>query len=253
MQEKKVVKRKPNKAKKKKFIFLFVLLLLAFAIVAGLSVTVWFPVKNVQISGSEIYSDIDLASALNINEKENLLLLNEESLLAKLQKDFPYINSLTIKKKLPDTAIIKVSDVKSFYAFLNGEETIITDNSLRILEGEIKTSLTPCIVNCEWNKKGNEIVLQNEEYLKTVKYLSKEFENAEILFNEVSFSNIGNVTVKVNNRFLADLGDINKLSDKLPRLYAMIKEIGEEKQGKINLTEWTNENRKSYFVEQVVS
>lgn len=252
MQEKRAKKQVKSKAKKKKTIFLSVFILLALSVLAGLSVTVWFPVKNVQISGSEIYADTELVSALDINEKENLLLLNEESLLAKLQKDFPYINSLSLKKKLPDTAVIKVNDVKSFYSFSNGEETFITNNSLRILNGEIKTT-APILVNCEWNKKGNVIELKNKDYAEIINYLFSEFETANIAFNSVSFSNIGNVTVKIDGRFVAELGDKDKLSEKLPRLYAMIKEIGADKQGKIKLSEWTNENRNSYFVETEIS
>lgn len=253
MQKKVAKKQFKSKAKTKKIVFLLAFVLLALTVLAGLSVTVWFPVKNVQISGSEIYNDIDLVSALDISDKENLLLLNQESLLAKLQADFPYIKSLTLKKKLPDTAVIKVSDVKTFYTFTKGEEILVTDNSLRILEGEIKTTVTSVLVNCQWSKNGNTIELENSEYTEIINYLSKEFETANIAFNSVSFSNIGDVTVKIDGRFEVELGDKDKISEKLPRLYAMINEIEENKQGKIKLSEWSSENRKSYFIETVIS
>ncbi len=247
------IKKKTNKAKKKKIIFLSVFLLLAISTVVGLSVTVWFPVKHIQLSGSEIYEDVELVNALSISEKENLLLLNEKELLNRLQKDFPYINGLTLKKKLPDTAVIKVSDCKSFYSFLKGEEIIVTDNNLRILNGEIKTNIIPIEIHCEWEKKGNYIKLADNEYLDTVNFLSNEFQLSEITFNKISFSNIGDVTVKIDGRFNVELGDKNKINEKLPRLFAMLKEIGKEKQGRIKLSEWSSENRKSYFIEEVVS
>ncbi len=253
MQKKVAKKQFKSKNKKKKIIFLSVFVLLALSVLAGLSVTVWFPVKNVQISGSEMYSDIELVSALDISDKENLLLLNQESLLAKLQENFPYIKNLTLKKKLPDTAVIKVSDVKNFYSFTKGEETFITDSTLRVLEGEIKTTVTPVLVNCDWNKKGNTIEFENKEYLKTISYLFSEFEAKNIAFNSVSFSSIGDVTVKIDSRFEVELGDKDKIDEKLPRLYAMLNEIEENKQGKIKLSEWSSENRKSYFVEAVIS
>ncbi len=253
MKGKNAKKRNPSKSKKKKIIFLSVFVLLSVSILLGLSVTVWFPVKNVQLSGSEIYEDIELVNALDINEKENLLLLKEDALLNKLQKDFPYINELKLKKKLPNTAVITVSDVKSFYSFLKGEEVIITDKTLRVLEGEIKTSVTPTEIDCEWQRKGQYVELNVKNYLDTVNYLSNEFSAAGITFNKATFTDIGDVNVKLDGRFEVELGDIEKIEEKLPRLFAMIKEIAPEKQGRIKLSEWTNENRKSYFVEEAVS
>jgi cell division septal protein FtsQ len=116
MQKKVAKKQFKSKAKQKKIIFLLAFVLLALSILAGLSVTVWFPVKSVQISGSEIYNDIELVSALDINEKENLLLLNQESLLAKLQENFPYIKSLTLKSPL--LSAIKINEIKNNICFV---------------------------------------------------------------------------------------------------------------------------------------
>ena len=73
--------RRTSKRVKRKRIFLTVFIIFALALLCGLSLTVFFPIKHLKISGSELYDAETLARATDIKTSDNLLLANELSIL----------------------------------------------------------------------------------------------------------------------------------------------------------------------------
>ena len=57
------------------------------------------------------------------------------------------------------------------------------------------------------------------------------------------------ITVKAENRFNVNFGSANFLENKFAHLAGMIKNIGADKTGKINLSMWTNSQTQGTFVE----
>jgi len=97
-------------------------LLLRLATVAAvviaflLSVSVFFKVQNVQVSGNLKYEAYTVREASGIADGENLITLSRAKAAGKIIEALPYVKSVRIGIKLPDTVMINIEEVEVTYA-----------------------------------------------------------------------------------------------------------------------------------------
>ena len=98
---------------------LVTVLAVAAAFVMGLSV--FFKVKVVQVSGADTYSAYAIQQASGIKEGDNLLTFGRARASGLITANLPYINSVRIGIKLPDTVNIEVEEVDVAYSIQSGD------------------------------------------------------------------------------------------------------------------------------------
>lgn len=84
------------------------------ALVFGMSI--FFKVENVTVAGSEKYSAWDVREASGIRTGENLLTLNRAKISGKIRTELPYVKSIRIGIKLPNTVNIEIVEMDVVYA-----------------------------------------------------------------------------------------------------------------------------------------
>lgn len=104
-------------------------LLLRLATVAAvviaflLSVSVFFKVENVQVSGNVKYDAHAIWEASGISTGENLITMSRAKAAGKIMKELPYVKSVRIGIKLPDTVMIHIEEVEVTYAVKARDES----------------------------------------------------------------------------------------------------------------------------------
>lgn len=78
------------------------------AIVAAL--TLFFKVETITVSGTTEYSSEEIITASGVKQGDNLFLLNKYELYESILEKLPYVSSVSISRKLPDTLLIEVTD-----------------------------------------------------------------------------------------------------------------------------------------------
>lgn len=78
------------------------------AIVAAL--TLFFKVETITVSGTTEYSSEEIITASGVKQGDNLFLLNKYEIYESILEKLPYVSSVSISRKLPDTLLIKVTD-----------------------------------------------------------------------------------------------------------------------------------------------
>lgn len=78
------------------------------AIVAAL--TLFFKVETIMVSGTTEYSSEEIITASGIQQGDNLFLLNKYEIYESILEKLPYVSSVSISRKLPDTLLIEVTD-----------------------------------------------------------------------------------------------------------------------------------------------
>lgn len=84
------------------------------ALLFGMSI--FFKVENVTVSGNEKYSAWDVSQAADIAEDENLLTLSKARISGNIISALPYVKSVRIGIKLPDTVNIEIVELDVTYA-----------------------------------------------------------------------------------------------------------------------------------------
>ena len=229
---------------------LVVLLILALITFAVLSVTVLFPVKSVSVSGSKIYTPSEIVKAGKITQSTNLLILSEEKLTEKIRTTLPFVDSIKLEKKLPDSLSIKVTDATEelCYSYKDKYYTVSRKNYVlksydALPEGltEVKIGKIDCV-------PGKQIKIHDENAKKTCDKIFEVFRDKGVKINSVDTSDTLNITMKIDDRFEVKLGGISHMENKCNHLLAMIKNIEEDAAGTINLSMWTPDKKEGTFI-----
>ena len=254
MQQQDVQKRRKmrqRKARRRRLKICFVFfLIIALITLAVMCFTVFFPIKRINVSGSEIYTKSEIVKASKLTTDDKLFAISQKKVEQNIRESLPYIDSVKLKRNLPDAVVISVEDAKEYSCFKIGEEYFVVSENGYVLcsKSECPQNVFEVItsgVNCEIGKA---VEYSNESQAELVENLSKLLGNKEIKINSIDVSNVINITVKVEDKFTVNLGTNEYLEQKIAHLSGMIDSIG-ERVGDINLSMWTPENSQGSFVE----
>ena len=246
-------KARQRRIRKRRMIIGFSLLIVVLAGVGViLSLTVLFPINNITAKGSEKYTAEQIISSSGIKTGDNLFVSSVNT--EKLREKLPFIESVKLKRTLPDSITITVKDAEPYACYCSDGMYYTVSRAGYVLESseekpdslfEIRADKVKCTI-------GKEIVFSSEKTEELISEITTLAEEYAIKLNSVDVSDELAVRVKAENRFIVDFGTSNFLSNKFAHLSGMIKNIEETKTGKINLSMWTKENTEGTFVESSI-
>lgn len=106
----------PPKAFNKHAFLLRLVTVVAVVLALTLGMAIFFKVENIAVSGMSKYTAWDIRQASGIQEGENLLSLNKAMVSGKITTNLPYVESVRIGIKLPDTVNIEITEMDVAYA-----------------------------------------------------------------------------------------------------------------------------------------
>ena len=175
-------KKKMSRRRKLKKNMLSVLLaVVAMCVGLVLVFSLFFKINTITISGDKVYSDKMIADKSGIEMGENLFKVNEEKLAEKLSKDLPYIKSVTVERKLPDTIIINVEAAKEVAAITTKKGFVLLDETGKVLDknASILKENVAVINNVKLKEyiEGEKVVLTDEKKTETLIKLFEAIKN----------------------------------------------------------------------------
>lgn len=112
-----------------------VVLLLLLSVGAALSLTVFFPIETISISGSTRYAEGDLMEASGLKTGDNILCFRASAAGDRLVERFPYIERARVTRVFPDTVSIQVTESEVNTAIETDGGYLLLSGRGRILEG----------------------------------------------------------------------------------------------------------------------
>ncbi len=128
-------KRKARRRNRGRFGFLYKLLsiLLIFAaILAGC--VVFFRVNTMVVEGNSRYTAEEIIAASGVEQGDNLFTLNKSQMVFRILTRLPYVDDLSIDRKLPDTLIFHVTESTPVAWLESGGTCWLLDHRCKILE-----------------------------------------------------------------------------------------------------------------------
>ena len=123
-------KRRKKRAKVVFFGLLFVLMMLTLAI---LSVTVFFNAETILVEGNHRYTAEELLEIGDLQIGQNLFRLDKFEVIDQMQS-LPYVKTVTIKRKLPNTLTIKVVENQPVVWLKTDTGAALLNEEYRVLE-----------------------------------------------------------------------------------------------------------------------
>ncbi len=254
MQDKDVQKRRKARQKKARRrrlkIFFIMFILIAIITLITMCFTTFFPIKRINVSGGKIYTKAEIIKASELTTNDNLFVVSQEKIEQKIRKKLPYVDSIKLKRNLPDALIITVDDAKEYSCFMVDNKYYIISQNGYVLksQSEVPENVFEIVtsgVNC---KIGNKIEYKNIAEQEMILKITTLLEKQNINIDKIDVSNILNINVMVENKFSVNFGNDEYLEQKIAHLSGMIESIG-DRTGDINLSMWTPEKSQGSFVE----
>lgn len=228
-------KKKMSRRRKLKKNMLSVLLAVVVMCVGLVLVfSLFFKINTITISGDKVYSDKMVADKSGIEMGENLFKVNGEKLTEKLSKDLPYIKSVTVERKLPDTIIINVEAAKEVAAITTKKGFVLLDETGKVLDknASILKENVAVINNVKLKEyiEGEKVILTDEKKTETLIKLFEAIKNADMqLLTEIDLKNVNDIKIKYDDRITFAVGSLTNIETKLARGVAAL-----EKENEIN-------------------
>lgn len=242
-----------QKRRKKRRAVTALVTVIVLLIITGtvLSLTVFFPIETLKISGSGRYTSEQIAAASGIDAGDNLFIVSANKTRETLQKTLPYIESVTFKRSLPGTLVMTVKDAEEYICYNVSGKYYPVSRSGRVLneydalpEGlsEIRASGVKCRV-------GQKAEFTGDHTEELINELADALKSAGLSADYIDITDEYSINFKVEGRFTVLLGTENYMDKKILHLKGMINNIDASKSGKIDLSMWTSSNTKGTFVE----
>ncbi len=244
---------KRRRKRRRVAVLLFSFLILVIVTLWILSITVFFPITSVSVSGNTFYEAETVINNSEIKAGDKLFGVSERKARNTLTVKLPYIKTVELKRNLFDNIEIVITETNdAFCYYQNGVYyTADTDNKIlnsysskperiaEILVGEIPEISIGYTLDI------------GKENLDLANSVYKILTRADIVIDSLDITNTSAITAKIEGRFSVNFGTMQDIESKTEHLRAMISEItannGEDSTGKINLSVWTSKKREGYF------
>ncbi|MDO4607874.1 MAG: FtsQ-type POTRA domain-containing protein [Clostridia bacterium] len=247
--KRRVARQKKTRKRRLKIALIF-FLIIALITLAILCFTYFFPVKRISITGSKIYTKSQIVKASGLTTDDQLFTLSQDKIESDLRKSLPYIDSVKIKRVLPDAVVINVTDAKEQAFYKKGKTYNTISDKGYILKQQNKKpeNLFEIVTSGIDGKVGTQAKYKNSAEQELVQNLITELTKQKITIDKIDVSNILEISVNVEDRFTVIIGSDEYLSEKIAHLASMIDSIA-DRSGKINLSMWTPQNSQGTFIE----
>lgn len=132
--------RAPKRRRRRGSYAIYYILLLLIVIITGvvLSLTVFFKIQNITVTGQAIYPPEELIATSGILTQENIFKVETQAPVENILARYGYIEEVRIRRRLPDTIVIEATPAKPLAAILSGGEYTIISTKGRVMEKELQ-------------------------------------------------------------------------------------------------------------------
>ena len=110
---------------------------LSFLLICGAiaaAMILFFKVQTVVVDGNSRYTDQEILDVTEIEVGENMFLLNKYAISGRITSQLPYVQSVQIRRGLPDTIYIQVEECTPVMAVVQGQDTWLVSRKGKLLE-----------------------------------------------------------------------------------------------------------------------
>lgn len=224
IQTRKAQRRRKRKLRQLRF-FLIVFMLVAIVV---LSLTVFFKIDTIKVTGQVRYSHEEIIEKSTLEKGKNLFLYKTADAEKIIEQTFVYIEKAKIKKHLPGTLEIVITQAKEVCTIESQGEYFVVSDEGKVLE---KISYTRDDlynvkgVDMSEYKIGDTLKNDNAESVKTLTQITKAIDETDFTgVTLIDLSDVYNISITYQNRVEIKCGTYVELSHKLKYAKAILNE-----------------------------
>ena len=233
-----------HRRKRKRNMSLYYILVVIFVIIAVivLSRTLFFSIENFSVTGLTMYDESQMLEAVSLNKGDNLFKLDIKDIEKKLSTLMVYADEVKVRRKLPSTLMISVTEAKPKYNLEHDGKYCLVSESGKILEAGLSQPQEG-LINITGFEIKNAVVnvkLESSDSLKAriLSDISKNLESMKLEgVGKIDLTDRTDIKIFYKNRIEITLGSSYDLNYKLNYTKAVLESIektyGDTYEGKL--------------------
>ena len=244
MSKRERTRKKPYAIRLRKFI-LGILSTAVIISIAVFSVIMFFKITDIKVSGETRYSLDSIRASMGIELGTNMYAINKFEIIDKLKNEYPYINDVKIRRRLPGTINVEVKDSVPYAAIEeDGQYWIINEDGRILQQANDDFFNTKSLVKIKGIELLNpkicmEVDILDENKQKTLFNILHilEFNDILISVNEIDITKSYQITMIYDGRFTVCLGDYEQIERKIKFFIEVEKNLVENDRGIVDVSE----------------
>lgn len=243
-------KEKEKKKKRRRKVFRTIkILMIIFVLIGGIAFFLLSPIFNIteiNVSGNSKISSEEIISLSGIQKNENTFKINKKTVKDKIREN-PYIDTISIKRTLPDSITIYVTERVATYRINKANTYMLINNQGYMLEITDEENNLPIITGLQTTdeeiQEGNRLRVEDLEKLEDVLKISESAKTNELysLITEIDISEKDNYKLVIpSEKKIIHLGDTSKLPVKMGYIISIMEKEKDEGEILVN-TDLENE------------
>ncbi len=264
-----VVYTQPETFNRRRFILrLVTMFAVVLALLFGMTIFFKVNVESSSVSGNVKYTAWDVWEASGIQNGENLLTLNKSRAYSKIKDALPYVDTVRIGIKLPDTVNIEIKELAVTYCIEadNGtwwkiayDGTVVEETTAGEVEANTKISGVKIAVptigekcvaaeeeaqQTEPSESSKPVTVLGAERLSTVIEILTNLEKHGVIgeIGSIDVSDLGNIEMQYGKRYQIKLGDQSQIEKKIFSMKQAVDQSGPNQIGVLDVSFTLSEN-----------
>lgn len=248
-------KKRRLKSKIRNALITIGLIIVLLAVGVVLSLTTFFNIEIINVTGSGIYSTEEIIDNCGIDIGENLFLMNKESAKEKLEKNLPYVYDVKIKRQLANTVNIEIVDAKAEYSIKTEDKKyILLDDNFKVLNNASTENAenTVNIINSKISnaENGSKIEFEDENVSDCLSKISKAIKDIQMTeATAISSNGKNDNSIVYDGRITFVLGSCEKLENKIYKGLAACEKLNVSNPNSKGILDISND-KQIYFTEK---
>lgn len=218
-------------------LYYIMILLFVLALAITLSLTVFFKITAVVVTGTDRYPNEQLVLATGVEVGDNLLRISKSDISRRLT-EYPYIESVEVKRAFPPKLVVTVTEATPLAAVGQPGNYVLVSTAGRILETglvEVPEGVTAAAGPQITGEVGDMVGEEQEEYVSMLADLREAI--IATGFDKITAIDVTdrlNMVVTYDDRVTIQLGSERDLERKLGMVYTILGDQEKDFVGEIN-------------------
>ena len=209
------------------------------------TMSVFFKVANIEVSGNSKYSKEEIISASGIHTGDNLFFINRIGAGSRVVVKLPYVDSVKITRSLPNSVTITVEESKAAACIQSGDELWSISSTGKFLSRltEKDARLLPKVtgVTASDAQVGEIISVSKDDkakldYLLEILYQVQARSLVEKVAN-INVSDVNDASFEYDERFVVKLGENNNTEYKFGKLLSAVAQLKADDAGTLEISD----------------
>ncbi len=223
-----------------------ILCILLTPVAVVVAITVFFRVSTIKVTGESGYLDYNIIEASTIDIGQNMFMFNKFKVIDGIFEQMPYLDEISIRRRLPDTVEIIVSRCTPVASIEGADGWYLLDAKGKLLEnvGNSQPAEYPVIVGAEMDEPtvGKYIKIIDEEKQKPLFLVLNTAINNDILqyIDCIDVERAYNIKFTYKDRFTVNIGDIEQIEKKFRYMLLLAEDkLPDTAEGTIDVSDGT--------------